>query len=62
MSYIDNSIAYLAIFPVMCGPLSGALENSGCISELYDMKISSFGVTQHFADEVDWILDLLVSV
>jgi hypothetical protein len=46
----------------MCGPLSGAHENSGCISELYDMKISSFGVTQHFADEVDWILDLLVSV
>jgi hypothetical protein len=26
------------------------------------MKILSLGVTQHFADEVDWILDLMVSV
>jgi hypothetical protein len=26
------------------------------------MKIPSFGVTQHFADEVDWILDLAVGV
>jgi hypothetical protein len=26
------------------------------------MKIPSFGVTRHFADEVDWILDLVVGV
>jgi hypothetical protein len=26
------------------------------------MKILSFGVTQHFTDEVDWILDLAVGV
>jgi hypothetical protein len=26
------------------------------------MKILSFGVTQHFVDKVDWILDLAVSV
>jgi hypothetical protein len=26
------------------------------------MKVPSLGVTQHFADEVDWILDLMVSV
>jgi hypothetical protein len=26
------------------------------------MEILSFGVTRHFADEVDWILDLVVSV
>jgi hypothetical protein len=26
------------------------------------MKIPSFRVTQHFADEVDWILDLAVGV
>jgi hypothetical protein len=26
------------------------------------MKIPSFGVTQHFADEVDWILDLAFGV
>jgi hypothetical protein len=26
------------------------------------MKILSFGVTQHFIDEVDWILDLVVGV
>jgi hypothetical protein len=24
------------------------------------MKIPSFGVTQHFTDKVDWILDLAV--
>jgi hypothetical protein len=26
------------------------------------MVISSFGVTEHFADEIDWILDLAVGV
>jgi hypothetical protein len=26
------------------------------------MKILSFGITQHFANEVDWILDLAVGV
>jgi hypothetical protein len=26
------------------------------------MKIPCFGVTQHFTDKVDWILDLLVSI
>jgi hypothetical protein len=26
------------------------------------MKILSFGVTQHFTDEVDWISDLVVGV
>jgi hypothetical protein len=26
------------------------------------MKISSLGVTQHFTKEVDWILDLAISV
>jgi hypothetical protein len=26
------------------------------------MEILSFGVTQHFVDEVDWILDLAVGV
>jgi hypothetical protein len=26
------------------------------------MKIPSFGVTQHFTDKVDWILDLAVGV
>jgi hypothetical protein len=26
------------------------------------MNIPSFGVTHHFADEVDWILDLTVGV
>jgi hypothetical protein len=26
------------------------------------MKILSFGVTQHFTDEVDWILDLAIGV
>jgi hypothetical protein len=26
------------------------------------MKIPNFGVTQHFADEVDWIFDLEVGV
>jgi hypothetical protein len=31
----------------MCGPLFGAPD---------------FGVTRHFADGVDWILDLVVSV
>jgi hypothetical protein len=26
------------------------------------MKISSFGATQYFTDEVDWVLDLEVGV
>jgi hypothetical protein len=26
------------------------------------MKIPSFGITQHFTDEVDWILDLSIGV
>jgi hypothetical protein len=26
------------------------------------MKVSCFGVTQHFVDEINWILDLTVSV
>jgi hypothetical protein len=26
------------------------------------MEIPSFGITQHFTDEVDWILDLVVGV
>jgi hypothetical protein len=26
------------------------------------MEISSFGVTQHITDEVDWILDLVIGV
>jgi hypothetical protein len=26
------------------------------------MKVLSFGITQHFTDEVNWILDLAVGV
>jgi hypothetical protein len=55
---------------MMCGPLSSVPKIAGwlvrhnqkCISEIHDMKILSFGVTQHFTDEVDWILDLAVGV
>jgi hypothetical protein len=31
-----------------------------CIGELHDVKILSFGVTRHFTDEVNQILDLVV--
>jgi hypothetical protein len=37
-------------------------RNQHCLSELHDMKIPSFGVTQHFANKVDWILHLAAGV
>jgi hypothetical protein len=32
------------------------------ISELYDMKVPSLGITQHFADEIEWVLDLTIGI
>jgi hypothetical protein len=32
-----------------------------CISELHDVKVPSLGVTQHFVDEINWMMDPAIS-
>jgi hypothetical protein len=49
----------LACLKIM-GKLAGCDKQS--LGELNDMKIPSLGITQHFANEVDWVLDLTISV
>jgi hypothetical protein len=41
------------------GYLAGCDEQ--CISELHDVKVLSLGVTQHFVDEINWMLDPTIS-
>jgi hypothetical protein len=40
------------------GKLAGCDYQS--VSELHDVKISSLGITQHFTNEIDRVLDLAV--
>jgi hypothetical protein len=32
------------------------------VSELHGIKIPSLGITQHFTDEIDWVLGLAIVI